>query len=181
MNTLRLDPETLRDGDALSAEEGGLLYALVRATKPLFCYETGTHKGVSSAYIGNALYDNGQGTLFTADPIDWGAAKNLQPLEDRVKYHQTRGVDLPVAGDINFLFIDGFHEKAEVMAEFNYFKPHLAKDALVVFHDLHPPNVGGDWPEGHPFPADVIGALTELGIPFTLIPTFNRMAIYTHL
>lgn len=166
-----LDFEHLRDSDAMTREEGEFLYGLVRAVKPKYCVETGTHKGLSSCYIGQALKDNGFGTLDTCDPVDLyqGAAIASAGLREQVRYHMRRGVDMPLEGKIDFLFIDGFHGKQDVTDEFAHFRPHLSENAVVAFHDCDlVPHCG------------VNQAIEELGIATAWIPTQNRMRIYSH-
>lgn len=163
--------EHLRDSDAMTREEGELLYGIVRAIKPKYCIETGTHKGLSSCYIGQALQDNGFGLLETCDPVDLmqDAAIASAGLSDRVKFHMRRGVDMHVAAPIEFLFIDGFHGKTDVMDEFVYFRPLLSENAIVVFHDCDLVEHCG-----------VNQAITELDLMTVWIPTQNRMRIYSH-
>lgn len=171
---MELNFEGIRDGAAMTQEEGELLYALVRATKPKSCIETGTHAGLSASYIGSALKENGCGFLHTYDPFDYNAPANLQQFSGWIEYHKNKGIEAKIDSPIDFLFIDGYHEKEEVLMEFLYFKPYLAPNALVVFHDC--------WdsaPDAVAF-ADVNGAVRELGLKTTMIPTHNHMRIYEH-
>lgn len=166
-----LDFEHLRDSDAMTREEGELLYGLVRAIKPKYCIETGTHKGLSGCYISQALKDNGSGILHTCDPVDLmqEAAFISTGLSGFVKYHEKRGVDLVPERPIDFLFIDGFHGKQDVVDEFVTFRPHLAENAIVAFHDCDLVEHCG-----------VNQAVAELGLATVWIPTQNRMRIYSH-
>ncbi len=166
-----LNFEHLRDSDAMTREEGEFLYGLVRAIKPKYAIETGTHRGLSACYIGQAMKDNGFGLLETCDPVDLyqGAAIVAAGLHHQVSYYPKRGVDMMPTAPIDFLFIDGFHGKTDVMDEFVTFKPHLAENAVVAFHDCDlVPHCG------------VNQAVAELGIVTTWIPTQNRMRIYSH-
>lgn len=177
-----LEPETLRDGDAMTKEEGVLMMALVHATKPKVCVETGTHKGVSAAYIAEGLRLNGEGHLYTFDPIDWGAAGNLAPLKDWVTFRLQKGKDAEVEGPIDFLFIDGYHQKEAVIEEFMHFLPQLSEHAIVVFHDCWDADYSKLGP-GEIAAADVNGAIRELetglkGFKTTWIPTKNAMRIW---
>lgn len=156
----------------MTREEGEFLYGLVRAIKPRFSVETGTHRGLSSCYIGQALKDNGGGQLLTCDPVDLmqDAAIAAAGLSAQVIYRQVRGVDLTThPSEIDFLFIDGFHGKTDVIDEFVTFRPRLSENAIVAFHDCDlVPDCG------------VNQAIAELGIATTWIPTKNRMRIYSH-
>lgn len=146
-----------------------MLYGIVRATKPKYCVETGTHYGLSASYIGQALKDNGEGYLDTCDPVDqYNAAKTLEDLP--VGFNAVRGDQFEPKQKIDFLFIDGLHEKQEVMKEFKHFEPYLNERALVMFHDCGPGNAG----------CDVNGAVYALGLKTTFIPTHNLMRIYVH-
>jgi predicted O-methyltransferase YrrM len=178
-------PEQFRDDNAVQKEEGLLLHALVRACKPKIAVETGSHFGVSSAYIALALRENSfktndlpfnepkKGHLWTCDIQDLGAATNLLPFSDWVTFKVCKGIELPIPGKIDFLFIDGNHEDFEVIGEFNYFKPHLSENAVVVFHDCHEPS-------DPKTPPQVNAGIKKLGIKTVLIPSLNRMRIYFH-
>lgn len=171
-----LNFEHLRDGDALVPEEGELLYALVRSTKPLVCMETGTHKGLSTHYIAQALEDNGKGVVCTCDPIDWGqpATFAASPLKERIHFFPKRGVEVsvPELEFIDFLFIDGYHGKKDVLEEIDHFFPLLSRNAIVVFHDCD------DEPTSNT--EMVNAAIFERGLKTVYIPTKNRMRIYEH-
>lgn len=169
-----LDFEYLRDGDALTREEGELLYALVRSTKPLNCVETGTHKGLSSHYIAQALKDNDRGHLITCDPVDWKQfdMRDSSPLKDWFTFQQVRGVDSLVEDKIDFLFIDGYHGKKDVIEEIEYFFPMLSENAIVMFHDCDNNEISNT--------TMVNAAIFEKGLKTTFIKTQNRMRIYEH-
>lgn len=172
---MKMSFEQYRDGAAIVPEEGELLYALVRATKPKVVVETGTHKGLSTHYIAEALKDNGEGHIWTTDPVDWGQEDNcgrFSPLKEWITYQRIRGIDLQIDAPVDFFFCDGFHEKEEVLAEIDYFFPKLSKNALAVFHDCD------DVPES--WERMVNGAIKERGLKTVYIPSKNRMRIYEH-
>lgn len=165
--------EELPTDDSAVMEEKLLLYSLVRATKPMICVETGTHKGLSALYIAHALEDNGMGILYTCDPYNYGQAENIAKfpsLAERTRVNFIRGVDLPIPGKIDFFFCDGFHGKKDVEEEIEYFFPHLSDDALVVFHDCD----RTEWNETD----GVNGAITAKGLKTVFIKSQNRMQIY---
>lgn len=170
-----IHPEQFRDSDAITKEEGLFLHALVRAIKPTIAVETGSHKGVSSSYIALALRENKLGHLYTCDPAEvLGAAENLRPLSDWVTYTPCKGIDLPIPGKIDFLFIDGYHEKEEVITEWNHFSPHLSDNAVVVFHDAHDPK---DQTKLEDY---VNGGIKALNLKTIIIPSENRFRLYFH-
>jgi hypothetical protein len=51
----------------ISVEDGTILYGLVRALRPEFIVETGVAAGISTAFLGAALMENGQGSLYSID------------------------------------------------------------------------------------------------------------------
>src|SRR3990167_7989976 len=68
-NRISIEPE-ITPGDhgfkmfnsaGTEVEISEFLYSLVRILKPKLVLETGTHKGISSTYIGQALRDNNRG------------------------------------------------------------------------------------------------------------------------
>lgn len=158
--------------DSADIGEKMFLYGLIRGINPSVVVETGTHRGKTSLYMAQALYDNeGDGHLHTADPFDWGARGNFRKipeLEKLITFYDKPGKDVKVK-EIDLLFIDGFHEKEHALDEFNAHKDNLTENAIVVFHDCH----YGAEPN-----ADVNGAVEELGIKTVYIPSVNRMRIY---
>ena len=77
------------------------------------------------------------------------------------------GKDLDVK-DVDFLFVDGFHEEEHVLAEMEHFLPRLTENAVVVFHDC-----GGDNVQ-----VGVNAAIKKLGLETAFLPTTNTMRIY---
>ena len=161
--------------DSTTQEEKMILYDAIIKKKPKHLIETGTHKGLTSLYLMAAIDENDVGYLNTADPYEWGAAGNFRKfpeLEKRGKYHKMRGSEMIRTCDsgIDFAFIDGFHEKVEVIEEMEVLLPMLADGAIVYFHDTGGSNIH----------CDVPGALKELGLKVEFIKTKNGMAKYEH-
>ncbi len=163
--------QEVKDVDAITEEEGEFLYGLVKTIKPAVCAETGTHKGYSALYIAWALFDNKTGHLWTTDIKDMGAEENFKrfKFEKNVTFKNIKGIDLNLE-NIDFLFIDGFHEKEIVIEEMKHFLPRLSEGAIVIFHDCAGDN-------------DMVGvnaAIDELKLKTVIIPTENVMRIYSH-
>lgn len=94
---------------SVAVDEASLLYALVRALKPLNVLELGTGLGLTARFIGEALQANGQdGLLITVEPLQelWGdAAALLEGLSVKVVAEYTFGSDWP-----HLVYIDsGLH------------------------------------------------------------------------
>lgn len=161
--------------DSTSHEEKMILYEEIKTLKPKHVVETGTHRGLTTLYLLHALWENGEGHLNTADPYEWGAKGNFRKfpeLEAHVTWHNTRGSEM-ITGlpeGVDFAFIDGFHEKHEVVEELDVLLPKLAPGAVVYFHDTN----------GRNEHCDVPGAIEEKGLSVKYLKTQNGMAKYIH-
>lgn len=158
--------------DSTSREEKIILADAILSLKPEYIVETGTHRGLTTLYMLEAVRQNEKGHIWTFDPFEWGAAGNFRKFPEHEKfvtYEQKPGKDLTVE-KIDFAFIDGYHEKAEVLAELDTILPRLNKDAHVYFHDTNGSNAS----------CDVIGALEERGLEVEYLKTLNGMALYVH-
>lgn len=168
---------SIAQDDSATHEERLFLYALLRAIKPKVAVEIGTHRGLAATYMANALFDNFcanptpvKPILHTTDPFDYEQATNLTKfhlLKDFVKVHHIPGKDLEV-DNVDFLFVDGFHEEEHVLAEMEHFLPRLTENAVVIFHDC-----GGDNVQ-----VGVNAAIKKLGLETAFLPTGNTMRIY---
>ena len=169
----QIDKEVPQD-DSTAIEEKEILMASIAAKTPKHLIETGTHRGKTTLYLLFAMGD--VGFLNTADPYDWGQDGNFRKfpeLEKKVKYHRMRGSEMiaTCTDGIDWAFIDGYHEKEEVLEEMNVLLPKLADGAVVFFHDTHTGN------EPH---CDVRGAIKDLGLKVEYLKTQNGMAKYVH-
>lgn len=156
--------------DSASEGEKMLLHWLIRELKPETVVETGTHRGLATLYMAQALEENGKGHLHTYDPYDWGQKGNFRKfpaLEKRITSHQERGDSCDIE-NIDFAFIDGFHEKEEVDTEIAKIFPNLSKRAVVVFHDCWYGDTDG-----------VNEAVKEAKLTTLWLPTTNAIRIYS--
>jgi len=159
--------------DSTSREEKEILMQSIKDKKPKHLIETGTHRGLTTLYLLTAI---DKGHLNTADPYEWGAAGNFRKfpeLEKMVTYFQQRGSEMIRGCDnksIEWAFIDGYHEKVEVIEEVEVLLPKLADGAVVWFHDTNGSNPS----------CDVPGAIEELGLKVEYLKTQNGMAKYVH-
>lgn len=162
--------------DSTSREEKMILHDEIKKLKPKVVVETGTHRGKTTVYMLCAIADNGFGHLHTADPFEWGAYGNFAKFMDLhpfVTYHQKPGVELAEnikESGIDFMFIDGFHERYHVVAEIKALFPYLNKGAVVYFHDTG----------GVSDSCDVPGGIEECGLTVEYLKTQNGMAKYVH-
>ena len=125
-----------RDEFASEDEVIELLAALVRAEKPKVVIEVGAHRGYASRAIGEALERNGRGHLhtFELDP-ELAAETEERTAGLPVTVHATSDTDAApdFAGEIDFLFVDGFFATRE--PSIRHWLPALREDGLVAVHD----------------------------------------------
>jgi predicted O-methyltransferase YrrM len=144
----------------VEVEVAELLFSFVRCWKPSLIVETGTHLGISSAYMGQALRDNGGGRIETYEVIPSlkGSAEQLWTdlkLSDIINCNLQSSLDATLPEEeIDFLFLDS--EPHLRFDEFIKFWPKVREGGLIAIHDLHP-NLGHhgqthhktyDWPYG---------------------------------
>jgi len=165
--------EKLERDDAARIDQEMLLYWLVRGSKAKTCVEVGTHKGVTALYLAHALYDNGEGgVLYTADPFDYKQQETFNKfpeLASYIRYQQIRGAELEVK-DIDFVFIDGYHDYDVVLEEILHFLPRLSPEGIMVFHDAGEDN-------------QVVGvnkAIRDAGIEAVWLPMSGKMRLYSN-
>lgn len=142
-------------------EVSEFIYSLIRVLKPALMLETGTHKGISSTYIGQAMKDNGKGLLHTCEIFqeninDAQALWKDVGVASNINCHKQESLKLSFSPDTVFdmLFLDS--EPQLRFDEFIKFWPMLKPGGFIMIHDLHP-SLGHhgqtyhgeyDWPYG---------------------------------
>jgi predicted O-methyltransferase YrrM len=128
---------------SLEAQEGWLMYGLVRAMRPATVVEIGRLEGVSTQWIGSALRDAGKGHVHSLDIMTKReATARLAPLVEQgiVTVHEFSSHDEEAEalaariGKVDFLFVDGDHTTESVMADVATWFP--TDPDTVVFHDV---------------------------------------------
>lgn len=155
--------------DSTSREEKLILMQEILDRKPKVIVETGTHRGLTTCYLGLAAKEVGA-VIHTYDPYDWGAYGNFGKFLDLpITYHQQPGksCDLP---QVDFFFCDGFHEKFHVVEELDTMLPKLSSNAVIYFHDTNGSNDS----------CDVPGGIDHHKLKVTYLKTLNGMAKYEH-
>lgn len=119
---------------------GEFLYGLVRMMRPDNIFETGTHMGISSAYMAQALKDNEKGLLTTIeiDPQHIKTSRNrwqVLGLTDYVVCDKEFSIEYDVEYDVDLMFLDSEPEYRfkELVRFFDRLKP----GGYVFIHDLH--------------------------------------------
>ena len=124
---------------------GRILFHLVREFRPDFCLELGTSLGLSAAYIGAALAENGNGQMATLEgavPLAVVARRNLSELGlDTVQvvtgvFDQTLPEVLAKNHSVDFAFIDGHHDGRATLGYFERILSASARSVVFVFDDI---------------------------------------------
>lgn len=142
-------------------EVSEFIYSLVRVLKPTLMLETGTHKGISSTFIGQAMKDNGKGQLYTCEIFQENVNDATALWHDvGVQQHitcykkESLKLDFPQTTVFDMLFLDS--EPQLRFDEFIKFWPMVKPGGFIMIHDLHP-HLGHhgqvhhgqlDWPYG---------------------------------
>lgn len=155
--------------DSTSREEKIILMQEILDNRPKIIVETGTHRGLTTCYLGVAAKEVGA-TIHTYDPYDWGAYGNFAKFLDLpITYHQQPGKSCDLSS-VDFFFCDGFHEKFHVVEELDTILPKLTDGAIVYFHDTN----------GRNEHCDVPGGIEHHGLKVEYLKTLNGMAKYVH-
>lgn len=131
-------------GGSVEIEVAEFLYSLVRLMKPTRILETGTHAGISSAYMGQALKDNAIDVypVVTIEYLEpWiNVARKLHSLLDVYDwiyvYHGDSRKYVPNPDvEYDMLFLDS--EPQYRWEEFDRFYPYVRPGGIILIHDLH--------------------------------------------
>ena len=129
---------------------GRLLFKLIAEFKPKCCLELGTSLGISASYQVLALKSNGQGKFVTIEGSQSIAKIAEQTLEELAytnfavhvgKFKDVLPYILPSIGTVDFVFIDGHHDKFATKEYFETIFPYLSEKSIVIFDDI-------DWSKG---------------------------------
>ena len=138
---LKLQPEgqfSSFNSGSTEAEVSEFLYALVRNLKPVNVCETGTFLGISSAYIGQALKDNGFGKIHTLEILKENkekAEKLWEQLElNNIECFLESSLTFSPQNNYEFIFLDSNPEIR--FGELVKFYPFLKEGGFFGIHDL---------------------------------------------
>lgn len=123
------------------------LWVLIRHLKPLRIVETGVARGVSSAFMLDALDKNGIGQLWSIDlpPIRGDKEFTGSAVPDRLRNRWTYILSssrralpplLSELGAIDMFVHDGLHTRETMTLEFHHVWPYLAKNGVLVSDDV---------------------------------------------
>jgi predicted O-methyltransferase YrrM len=132
------------DGNGSEIEVLDFLYSLVRMVKPLVAVETGTWFGYGAERIARAMWDNGFGSLHTAEPEERIREKAqrfimLNQLGAHVTFHKNTGKDMIAwvgeQGPIDFAFLDSNLDTR--IGEMKKLQSVLSPRGIVAVHDTN--------------------------------------------
>lgn len=125
---------TAPDDQGTEHEVSVLIAALVRALQPDIVVETGTHLGATAVLIGQALLENGHGTLHTieVDPALHDRARE-RTARLPVVHHLGSSLEFDPPGPIDFAWFDSLLHLR--WPEFMAYFPHMHERTVVGFHD----------------------------------------------
>lgn len=122
------------------------LYFLVRALEPRSVVETGVCYGVSSAYILEALNQNGSGKLYSIDlgntpdepPNDFFVPRRLKNRWQLIIGDSKQELPplLRRLGEIDLFLHDSLHTFEHMTWEYETALPHLSRDGALSSHDV---------------------------------------------
>jgi len=123
----------------VECEVGEFLYSLVKLIKPNEVLETGTHHGVSSAYIGLALKSNNKGHITTLDFVYHEQAKYIHNKLEILPYVTQLQIDVnDFKTDKKYQLVLIDTEPILRFDEFVKFYSNVDDGGLIIIHDLHP-------------------------------------------
>jgi len=122
-----------------------LLFKLIRKFRPNIAIEMGTAMGITTAYQAAALELNQQGKILTlegSETLANLANENFKKLGlDNIgivigRFSDTLQDVLSKNAPIDFVFVDGHHDKEATIGYFKQILPYLADKAVLVFDDI---------------------------------------------
>lgn len=142
---------------SIFADEGRVLYALVRALRPSIVFEVGCANGCSSSHMLAALQANAKGKLISADLYEFAGAKIAPELSGRHVIFRQDALELfAQIGQVvtwpdgrrrklprpDMIFDDGSHRTEQVAVIAALAQEHLTPGGFILWHDTMHPAIG---------------------------------------
>jgi predicted O-methyltransferase YrrM len=150
------------DQGAMALDGALLVYSIVRSLEPALVIETGVASGVSTAFIGAALLENGHGNLISVDlppiaetvadgtPYDWVSREVGWAIPDQIRHelgdrHELVLEDVRTAlprlledhGTVDFFLHDDLHTPAHMGWEYDLVWPVLSPGGVLMSDDVN--------------------------------------------
>lgn len=143
------------DDGGVELEVGEFLYGMVRILKPIHILETGTYTGISSAYMGLAVQENGlSGSGVVTCEIDSFHKDRAEKLWEKLGISQLiacvlkKSLEVDPIVPLDMIFLDS--EPNLRFAELVRFYPYLKEGGYVFIHDLPRSMTQGNINPDHP-------------------------------
>ena len=116
------------------------IYTLARGLRPAVALEIGTNHGGSAQIICSAMEDAGRGKLFGIDPFPRITVPEKKffgrfTLIEAMSPDAIAEAGRQAGAKFNFVLVDGIHIHKQVKLEIAALLPHLAEEAVLLFHD----------------------------------------------
>lgn len=143
-----IDPRIVRRLDAgfarsntVHPDTGRALYSICYASGTRNVFETGTYWGFSTAYLASALRDKQGGKVYTFDTYNKAGKHIPTDLMPYVEMHKGKPATelMPLVLEKvtpELFFQDSRHDYQGVKEELEVITPHLARNAIIMFHDF---------------------------------------------
>jgi predicted O-methyltransferase YrrM len=157
-------------------EVGEFLYGLVRVMKPEHILETGTHFGISAAFMALALRENSRGRLTTIE-IHAATSAKARELFDAigvmgcVTWIVGRAEEWTPSDSLDMILLDTeLHCRFPDMVRL---WPYLRPGGILMIHDLHPhmDQVEGVAGSYGPFPVEIVELIRSHELQSLHLPT----------
>lgn len=119
-----------------------MIYGIVRGIKPKAILEIGVRSGVSTRVMCKAIEDGKMEVDYHCCDID-EKSKNVQgKTKVPLNFHIMFSDELARKWDreIDILFIDGFHQYAQVTRDYTNFSKFVRSNGFIFLHDTYPPS-----------------------------------------
>lgn len=142
----------------LSEPEGELLYSLAKQVPAgQAIVEIGSWKGRSTIWLAKGAQSGQRNKVYSIDPhcgseahVSEGEENTYQELLTNLAKAKVEEIVIPLVavsdevakswrGNVGLLWIDASHRYEDVKRDLLSWKPHLASDAIVAFHDCDQP------------------------------------------
>lgn len=129
----------------LKEQDASILYTTARDIKAKTILEIGGGRDGTGTMILGIVAKEFDGTLYSIEPQEGGSweesAKHFGIRDNIVRINE-KSPTSKVHADLDYLFIDGDHSTAAVIADFSYYYKYVRNGGRVAFHDYNDTEAG---------------------------------------